>query len=111
VRADKELRTVTPAGVVLRPLAASWTAEGLQLSGSFGVFFPGRLVAHVFDLRGLEIATADLHSVDPQTSVELKQTIKAPTGAYRVSIHLDDEHGVDCGSLGEVEIKKLAKGS
>jgi hypothetical protein len=111
VRADKELRTVTPAGVVLRALAASLTAEGLQLSGSFGVFFPGRLVAHVFDLRGLEIATADLQPVDPQTPVELKQTIKAPTGAYRVSIHLDDEHGLDCGSLGEAEIRKLAKGS
>ena len=111
VRADKELRTVTPAGVVLRALATSLTAEGLQLSGSFGVFFPGRLVAHVFDPRGLEIATEDLQPVDPQTPVELKQTIKAPLGAYRVSIHLDDEHGVDRSSLGEAEIRKLAKGS
>ena len=111
VRADKELRTVTPAGVVLRSLAASWTAEGLQLSGSFGVFFPGRLVAHVFDLRGLEIAKEDLQPVEPQTSVELQQAVQAPTGAYRLSLHLDDEHGVDCGSLGEAEIRKLAKGS
>lgn len=111
VRADKELKAVTPAGVVLRALAASSTAEGLQLSGRFGVFFPGRLVAHVFDRRGLEIAAADLQTVDPQTSVELKQAIKAPTGAYRVSIQLEDEQGVDCGSLGEAEIRKPATGS
>jgi uncharacterized protein DUF4380 len=111
VRAEKELRSVTSAGVVLRALAASVTAEGLQLSGKFGVFFPGKLVAHVFDLRGLEIAAVDLQPVDPQTAVELKQTIKAPTGAYRVSIHLDDEHGADCGSLGETEIRNLAKES
>src|ERR1035437_1203278 len=111
VRADKELKAVTAAGVILRALATSLTVEGLQLSGSFGVFFSGRLVAHVFDRRGLEIATADLQPVDPQTPVELQQTVKAPTGAYRVSIHLDDEHGVDCGSLGEAEIRKLAKGS
>jgi hypothetical protein len=111
VRAGKELRTVTPAGVVLRTLSASMTAEGVRVSGSFGVFFSGKLVAHVSDLRGLEIAAADLQPVDPQTSVELQQTIKAPTGAFRVSIHLEDEHGVDCGSLGETEIRRLTKGS
>ncbi len=105
VRADKKLSTVTPAGAVLRALAVSLTAEGWQLSGSFGVFFPGKLVAHVFDPRGLEIATADLQLVDPQTPVELKQTIKVPSAAYRVSIHLDDEHGVDGGTLGEAEIR------
>ena len=41
VRADKGLKAVTPAGVVLRALAASLTAKGLQLSGSFGAF-PGK---------------------------------------------------------------------
>jgi hypothetical protein len=108
VRADKELKAVTPAGVVLRALAASLRAEGVQLSARFGVFFPGRLVAHMFDPRGLEIATADLQAVDPQAPVQLQQTIKAPPGAYRVSIHLVDEHGVDCGSLGEAEIRRQA---
>ena len=109
VRATKGLRSVSPAGAVLRALAASQTTEGLQLSGSFGVFFPGRLVLHVFNSQGDDFAVTDLKAVDPMVPVELTQTVKLPAGAFRVSLHLDDEHGVDCGSLGETEIRKVVK--
>lgn len=110
-RADKQLKAVTPVGIVENPLAASLTADRLQLSGSFGVFFAGKFNAHVFDLHGAESNIVELESVDPLQAVELNQTISVSPGATRVSIHLSDEQGVDRGSLGEAEIAKLWKDS
>ena len=62
-RGDKELKAVTSAGVVDRPLDASLTPKGLKVSGAFGVFFPGTLSAHVYDVRGVEIAVVELQAV------------------------------------------------
>ena len=107
VRAGKELRAVTSAGVVGRPLTAVLSPKGLHISGIFGVFFSGTLSAHVFDLRGVEIAVLQLQSTDPLSAVELNQTVKVAEGADRVSIHLNDQQGVDCGSLGEAKITKV----
>jgi hypothetical protein len=111
IRAGKEVTAVTAAGAVLRPLSASLTAASLQLSGNFSVFLPGRLIAHVFDMRGLEITATDLQSADPLVEVDLKQTINVPVNAHRVSVRLNDEEGVDRGSLGEAEVRKVAKES
>lgn len=105
-RGDKELKAVTSAGVVNRPLAASLTLQGLKVSGVFGVFFPGTLSAHVFDLRGVEIAVVELQTVDPLNEVELNQTVRVADGADRISVHLKDQQGVDRGSLGEAKITK-----
>jgi hypothetical protein len=111
VRAGKGLKTVTQVGVVERPLAASLHADHLQLSGSFGVFFAGKLKAHVFDLHGAESNVVELKNADPLRAVDLDQTISVSPGATRVAVHLSDEQGVDRGSLGEAEITKLAKDS
>ena len=56
VRAGKELKGVTSAGVVARPLTAVMSPKGLHVSGIFGVFCSGTLSAHVFDPRGVDIA-------------------------------------------------------
>jgi hypothetical protein len=90
-----------------RPLTAVLSPKGLRVSGIFGVFFPGTLSAHVFDLRGLEIAVVELQAADPLNAVELNQTVKVAEGADRVSIHLNDQQGVDRGSLGEAKITKV----
>jgi hypothetical protein len=111
VRAGKELKAVTAAGLVARPLTASLGEKGLHVSGIFGVFYPGSLRAHVFDLRGVEIAVIELQAVDPLNGVELNQTVKVAEGADRVSVHLHDPQGVDRGSLGEAKITKVETGS
>ncbi|MEY2394661.1 MAG: hypothetical protein QOF94_1006 [Acidobacteriaceae bacterium] len=111
VRAGKGLKSVTQAGVVERPLAAFLQTDHLTLSGCFGVFFAGKLKAHVFDLHGAESNVVDLEFVDPLREVELNQTITVSPGATRVAIHLSDEQGVDRGSLGEAEITKPGKDS
>ncbi len=108
VRLGKDLKTVTAAGVVERPLSASMSADGLQLFGLFDVFFPGKLSARVFDLNGAE-NDVEIESVDPLKTVELSRTIKVSPQATRVTIHLNDEEGIDLGSLGEAKITKLQK--
>ena len=105
-RAGKELKAVTSAGIVERSLAANLTPRGLQLSGVFGVFVPGRLSAHILNPSGVEVAVVELQSADPLNAVELNQTVRVIEGADRVSIHLNDAQGVDRGSLGEVKITK-----
>jgi hypothetical protein len=110
-RADSELKSITSAGIVCQPLAASLLPKGLQVSGVFAVFFPGMLRAHVLDPRGDEIAVVDLQAVDPSNPVKLNQTINVAERADRVSVHLSDQQGVDRGSLGEAKIVKPEKTS
>ena len=109
VRTGKGFRAVTAAGVIECPLVASLTANRLQLSASFGVFFAGRLNAHIFDPNGVESGVIELQYVDPLQSVELNRTISVPPGAGRVSIHLNDQQGLDRGSLGEAKIAEARK--
>jgi hypothetical protein len=111
VRAGKELKTVTQGGIVERRLVASLKAEHLQLSGSFGVFFAGKLNAHIFDLHGVESNVVELRTVDPLQPAELNQTITVSPEATRVAIHLNDEQGIDRGILDEAVITKLGKDS
>jgi hypothetical protein len=108
-RAGKELKAVTSAGIVERALAANSTPEGLQLSSTFSVFFPGKLSAHIFDRQGVEVAVVELQPADPLHAVELSKTVRVIERADRASIHLTDEQGVDRGSLSEAKITKPEK--
>ncbi len=101
-RLSHDFTTVTDAGLVGKPLVARSTAGKLDLSGSFGVFFPGELKAYLYDEGGLEESEVALQAVRPQDAVELHQTISTTKKAARVSIHLVDGNGVDRGALGEV---------
>lgn len=105
-RTSKELKTVTSAGVVEHPLAATLTRDSVQISGTLGVFFPGKLVAHVLDGLGAQISVLELTAVDPLTVVELNQAIKIAERAASVAIHLTDRQGMDRGTLGEAKISK-----
>jgi hypothetical protein len=111
VRAGKGLISVAPAGVIERGLVASLRPDGIHISGSWGVFFPGNLHAHVFDQHGVERSVVELESVDPLKAVELNRTIKVSSEATRIVIHLHDQRGVDLGSLGEAKIAKPQKDS
>lgn len=104
-RAGAEFHGVTDAGTVVRPLSASRLENGkIKISGSFGVFFSGRLVARLYDERGASIGTVPIVDVSPTELVSLENQIAAPREAARLSLHLEDETGVDRGSLGEVQI-------
>ena len=108
VRLGKDLKAVTAAGVIERPLAAAMSADGVRLSGVFDVFFPGKLRVTVLDGQGAQ-NDVEIESVDPLKTVELDRTIRVSSQATRVTIHLNDEHGIDLGSLGEAKITRLGK--
>lgn len=103
-RIGAAFKTATYAGAVSRPLTASTAAKGLDLSGEFGVFFPGQLEIRYYDSRGLRLGTALIQEVSPLQLVTLQQTVQPPADVARVSLHLIDKHGSDRGPLGEVMV-------
>jgi hypothetical protein len=101
-RLTHDFTTVTDAGMVGKPLVARRTAGKIDLTGTFGVFFPGELKAYLYDRGGLEQAEVSLEAVHPQDPIALHQAITADKNIARVSIHLIDSNGADRGALGEV---------
>jgi len=104
-RTGNEFHGVTEAGIVVHPLRATRLENGkIRLSGSFGVFFAGRLVAHYYDERGLSLGSATVAAVDPLEAVSLEMEIVSSPKTVRMSLHLEDENGLDRGSLQEVQV-------
>jgi hypothetical protein len=101
-RLTSELKAVTEAGLVAKPLTARRKGAEIELSGSFGVFFPGELKAYLYNESGLGVKEVPVEPVKPQESVELHQSIAADKNITRVSLHLVDSNGADRGALGEV---------
>jgi hypothetical protein len=101
-RMGENFKSTTYSGVIGTPLNATATPSGLVLSGSFGVFYAGDLVAHLYG-RGAP-TTMKLMSVAPTEPVQLHSTIQAPPKTTRVSVHLVDPSGLDRGPLGEVRV-------
>jgi hypothetical protein len=104
-RAGSDFHGVTDAGVVIRPLqAVGMENDRLKLSGSFGVFFAGKLVAHFYNDHGGSLGVKAVADVTPTEPVSLETEIASPAKAARVSLHLEDENGLDRGSLQEVRV-------
>src|SRR5256714_620720 len=104
-RAGSEFHGVTDAGIVIRPLQASHAENGrVRLTGSFGVFFPGRLVARFYDEHGASLGTTGVTNVKPTEAVVLQSEVVSPAKSARVSLHLEDVNGLDRGSLQEIRI-------
>ncbi len=109
-RLSRDLNTVTEAGLVGKPLGARRSGGKIELSGSFGVFYPGELKAYLYDEGGLGTSEVSLQSVRPQDPVLLHQAIDADKKVARVSIHLIDSNGADRGALGEVLVTMSDEG-
>jgi hypothetical protein len=104
-RAGSDFHGVEDAGIVVRPLQAILLETGhIRLSGSFGVFFAGRLVAHLYNQHGASLGTMPLTQVDPADLVVLETELIPAAKPSRISLHLEDENGLDRGSLQEVGV-------
>ncbi|HXY03245.1 MAG TPA: hypothetical protein VEI49_06670, partial [Terriglobales bacterium] len=103
-RASKEINKVTDSGVVERPLNALLENGRIRLAAGFAVFFPGKLVARILDVRGLQLGQVELRNVDPLIPVELNESITAPSTVDRVEIHLISEQNEDIGELDNAKI-------
>lgn len=104
-RAGNEFHGVTDAGIVIRPLRAVRLTNGkIRISGSFGVLYSGRLVARLYNEHGGLIGTMQLAAVSPTDAVSLEIEIAPMEKPARLSLHLEDENGLDRGALQEVRI-------
>lgn len=101
-RMGLDFRTVTDAGAIGTPLHAVRADSEIKLSGRFGVFFPGKLVAFLYDRGGAETNRISIEDVSPTDLVNLKKSIPVSADVVRLSIHLLDSNNSDRGSLGEV---------
>lgn len=105
-RVESEFHGVTDAGVVVRPLRATRLENGkIKLSGAFGVFFPGHLLAHLYDERSAELDSVPVKDVDPVELIGLETEIATSEKTTRISLHLEDWNGLDRGSLQEVRVE------
>jgi hypothetical protein len=106
-RCGKRFTGVTDAGLVSEALMASRVSgTSIKLSGSFGVFFTGQLVAHVYSRGGRLLQKTPLQPVDPGEFVTVDKEIETSGEAGRISLHLEDSAGADRGSLGEATVER-----
>jgi len=104
-RSGNEFHGVTDAGILIQPLKAAPTQNGkISLSGSFGVFYSGQVVARLYDEHGHAAAVTPVADVSPKERVTLETQIASPEKTSRVSLHLVDDSGVDRGALQEVQL-------
>lgn len=103
-RAGKKFSGVTDAGVIVEPLLATRTAADLRLTGSFGVFFPGRLVVHFFDKSDVEVGSLPLGNAEPAEILRLDEQVKLPAGTQRVKISIEGAQGKNRGALAEAVV-------
>ncbi len=90
---------------MVHPLQATRLGTGnIRLSGSFGVFFAGHLVAHFYNEHGVSLGAMPLTQVDPADLVQLETELTPPGKPSRISLHLEDWNGLDRGALQEVRV-------
>jgi hypothetical protein len=103
-RSGDEFYGVTDPGILLKPLHATEANGKVKLSGKYGVFFGGHLVARFYDEHGSFLGIVPVADVSPTEPVSLEKEVLPPGKSARVSLHLLDENGLDRGSLNEVQI-------
>jgi hypothetical protein len=109
-RAGQQFQGVSDAGTIAVPLHASRLGNGkIRLHGTFGVFFAGKLVAHFYNAHGSSVATLAVADVRPSELAALDVEAAPEGNPARVSLHLEDEQGVDRGALQEIKILEGAQ--
>ena len=104
-RVDRDFHGVSDAGIIARALQAMVLGNGkVKLSGIFGVFFPGKLVAHFYDEHGASIAILPVAEVSPEELAILNVETSPAGKPARVSLHLEDQKGLDRGALQEISL-------
>lgn len=103
-RAGKEFLEVTETGVIAKHLRVSHASGVHKLTGTFGVFYSGKLVAKFLDKDGKQISEVKLRTVAPREPVNLEEKINVPKAASRVAVHLISSPSEDHGLLDEVSV-------
>jgi hypothetical protein len=108
-RAGSEFHGLKDGGIVIHPLEGTLLEDGkLKLSGSFGVLWPGRLIAHFYNEHGASLGTMTLGRVDPTKALLLDSELTPPGKPARLSLHVEDPNGLDYGALDEVQLSGIS---
>lgn len=107
-RGDSSFQGVTDAGLILTPLRAVEANDPgkITLTGAFGVFSAGKLVAHFYNAHGTAMGMQALQDVDPRKLSLLEMPVAFSGQPGRVSLHVVDSNGMDHGTLGEVPVER-----
>ena len=109
-RTESDIQGVSDAALLVRPLRATQLDGGkVLLSGTFGVLYSGRLMAHFYDEQGSSLGTTQVAEVTPVELVDLRVEATATGKVARVSLHLVDQNGIDRGSIQEVRVATQEK--
>jgi hypothetical protein len=103
-RAGSDLYGVTDVGVISKHLRISDASGGHELTGTFGVFFAGKLVAKFLDKRGNTLSETASKGATPQESITLSEKVTIPRGTTRVAICLIDSQHRELGILDQVAV-------
>ena len=103
-RLEGRITGVSEAGIIANPITAQASGRGARMTGSLGVFYPGKLVAQFLSASGAHVKTVELTTVVPERPVQLDQSIEGPRDAESVSVHLIDDQGRDRGSVGQARL-------
>ena len=108
-RAGGEFHGATEAGIIVSPFRAAALESGkVRLSGTFGVFFAGQLVARLYSQRGVALGTVPVAEVEPTELASFAIEVPATGNPGRISLHLHDRNGLDRGALGEVHVEAIS---
>ncbi|MFQ6133914.1 MAG: DUF4380 domain-containing protein [Armatimonadota bacterium] len=94
----------TNVGVTQKALELGQSQGRTVLTGTFGVFLPGKLEIIFQDDAGQELSTAASIEVDPDKVVELKQPVSVSQEATRIALQVVNELGTPVGILAEAEL-------
>ena len=103
-RCPKPVIDMTPAAAVHQPLRVAIEQGRATLHGVFGVFFQGHAQATVSDAVGGVLERQDLGPVHPNAVFRLHSPLAVPPKAYRISVSVVDENGINRGWLGNATI-------
>jgi hypothetical protein len=95
---------VNSAGLITRHLAAEQTEDTLNLTGNFGLFYPGIVRAVFTDSSGGQIGIADSITVSPMDSLVLTKKYQILPGAINLYLESFDNSGRSVGILDSVKI-------
>ncbi|HLW78131.1 MAG TPA: hypothetical protein VKU44_00895, partial [Terriglobia bacterium] len=104
-RVPNPIHDASWAGAISQPLQARVEGGEAALQGVFGVFAPGTIEAVFYGNMGEELSRETLQAVDPREVVRLDKRVRAPAGAFRVSVRALDADGENRGYLGNVVLK------
>jgi hypothetical protein len=102
-RTEGPIAGIAEAGVINVPLAAAWNSNQLLLTGSFGVFHSGTLIAKFLDESGAIRETRTLGSVSPLEILRLHELLVPPSGAAKVILSVLTD-GAEHRALAQADI-------